>query len=50
MGEKVSGGEDGLHDHGGQRKVEGSRDKPITQGQYVVSDSRCPAMNDGDCR
>ena len=24
--------------------------EPVAQGQYVVSDTRCPAMNVGDCR
>ena len=24
--------------------------KPVAQGQYVVSDTRCPAMYVGDCR
>ena len=27
-----------------------SRFEPVAQGQYVVSDTRCPALYVGDCR
>ena len=34
------------------RKGSGSKfeGKPVAQGQYVVNDTRCPAMYVGDCR